>query len=190
MTPPSAETLKGVHDIVAGITGFVEQRGDQITIETLPFESTVEAEPPMPPSAPVKPVANKFDFKQPVVIAAGAAIVLLLAGLVFVLMRKRSAATAVDTAAPAIAAQEGNVKTPAQVAAANAEAKMSQLMAENEARQLQMESEALNRIKLPENSRKTEVLSKNIRESVTKDPANVTNVLRTWISDLDTKRTL
>src|SRR5580692_10444538 len=62
VTPPSTETLKGVHDIVAGITGFIELRGDQITIETLPFESTVEAEPPMPLSAPLKPVANKFDF--------------------------------------------------------------------------------------------------------------------------------
>ena len=32
--------MKVVHDIIAGITGFSEQRGDQITVETLPFENT------------------------------------------------------------------------------------------------------------------------------------------------------
>ena len=47
LVPPSAEVLKGVHDIIAGITGFSEQRGDQITVETLPFENTLEAEPPV-----------------------------------------------------------------------------------------------------------------------------------------------
>jgi flagellar M-ring protein FliF len=188
--PPSAETLKGVHDIIAGITGFTEQRGDQITVETLPFESTVEAEPPMPPSAAPKPVTNKFDIRQPVVIGAFAVIVLLLAALAFALLRKRPAAAVVDMAAPAIA-QDPKSKIAAQLAATNqlAETKMAQLMAENEARQAQLETEALGRIKLPENSRKTEVLAKNIRDSVTKDSGNVTNVLRTWIADLDTKRT-
>ena len=43
LIPPSADVLKGVHDIIAGITGFTEQRGDQITVETLPFETTLEA---------------------------------------------------------------------------------------------------------------------------------------------------
>ena len=47
VVPPSAEVLKGVHDMVAGIVGFNEQRGDQITVESLPFENTLEAEPPM-----------------------------------------------------------------------------------------------------------------------------------------------
>ncbi|HWE49100.1 MAG TPA: flagellar basal-body MS-ring/collar protein FliF [Bryobacteraceae bacterium] len=188
--PPSAETLKGVHDIIAGITGFVEQRGDQITVETLPFESTVEAEPPMPPAAAPKTVATRFDIRQPAVIGGIAVIVLLLAGLAFALLRKRPAAKAVDTAPPAIT-QDPKNRIAAQLAAANqaAETKMAELMAENEARQAQLESEALGRIKLPENSRKTEVLAKNIRESVTKDSGNVTNVLRTWISDLDIKRT-
>ena len=187
VTPPSAETLKGVHDIVAGITGFTELRGDQITIETLPFEATVEAEPPLPPAATPKTVANKFDIKQPVVMVGAGVIVLLLAGLAFALLRKRAPAKAVDTAAPALGAAADKTSAPGSVA--GAEAKMSQIMADNEARQLQSETEALGRIKLPENTRKTEVLAKNIRESVTKDAGNVTNVLRTWISDLDTKRT-
>ena len=55
--------------------------------------------------------------------------------------------------------------------------------------QAQLESEALSRIKLPVNTRKTEVLVKHIRESIHKDASNATNVLRTWISEADTKRT-
>ena len=52
-----------------------------------------------------------------------------------------------------------------------------------------LESEELSRIKLPESTRKTEVLVKHIRDSVHKDSANATNVLRTWIAEADTKRT-
>ena len=90
LVPPSAEVLKGVHDIVAGITGFTETRGDQITVETLPFENTLEAEPPpAPPAAPIKQTPPKFDFKQPLVIGGAALLVVLIAGLDF-----RSAAQA------------------------------------------------------------------------------------------------
>ena len=66
---------------------------------------------------------------------------------------------------------------------------MEQQIADNDARQALLESEELNRIKLPESTRKTEVLIKHIRDSVHKDSVNATNVLRTWISDAETKRT-
>jgi hypothetical protein len=60
---------------------------------------------------------------------------------------------------------------------------MNQRIAENEQAQAQLESEALDRIKLPENTRKTQVLAKHIRDSITKDAPTVTNVLRTWIDE-------
>ena len=60
LVPPSAEVLKGVHDIIAGITGFTEQRGDQITVETLPFETTSRGRtcPWLPPFRSNKPPAG------------------------------------------------------------------------------------------------------------------------------------
>ena len=87
LVPPSAEVIKGVHDIIAGITGFIEQRGDQITVETLPFESTLEAEPPAGRRRPGQAVPRRHDFKQPIVIG-GAALSLFCwsAGLVFLLL--------------------------------------------------------------------------------------------------------
>lgn len=184
--PPSAETLKVVHDIVAGITGFSEQRGDQLTIETLPFESTIDAEPPLAPTAPgAKPPA--FDLRSPAVIGGGVALVLLIAGLLFlVLRRKPAAAKAVDTAPQALTEAASAARKPLD--AATREASMERQISENDAYQAQLEADAMGRIKLPANTRKTEVLTKHIRDSVTKDSINATNVLRAWIADTEPKR--
>src|ERR1700680_7713 len=51
--PPSAEKLKAIHDLVAGVIGFSAERGDQLIVETLPFESTRNPEPlSAPPTSP------------------------------------------------------------------------------------------------------------------------------------------
>jgi flagellar M-ring protein FliF len=187
LIPPTTETLKGVHDIVAGITGYTEQRGDQITVETLPFETTLEAEPPAGPASSAKPAPVGFTLKQPLVIG-GAVLLVLLAGLVFVLLRRRPARRVTDTGPEAIA--KGASAAPVGLDGMTSSERMEQQISENDAHQLQMESEALSRIKLPATTRKTEVLVKHIRESVAKDSLNATNVLRSWISEAETKRTI
>src|SRR5579871_1359023 len=45
---PSAEKLKSIHDLVAGVVGFNAQRGDQLIVESLPFDSTLNPEPVEP----------------------------------------------------------------------------------------------------------------------------------------------
>jgi flagellar M-ring protein FliF len=184
LIPPSAELLKGVHDIIAGITGFSEQRGDQITVETLPFESTLQAEPPAGPAAPPKPPPPLgMSFRNPIVIGGAVLLVLLIGGLVFILFTRRSKGR-VDNATPAAIAQGAGAveKTPG-------ERRMEQQLSENDVAQAQIEAEVMNRINLPPSTRKTEVLVKHIRDSVHKDAGNATNVLRTWISEPETKRT-
>jgi hypothetical protein len=69
MVPPSAETLKTIHDLVAGVTGLDADRGDQLVVETLPFESSVNAQPPdaqspLGPSVPVKEPPFPTVFEQ------------------------------------------------------------------------------------------------------------------------------
>src|SRR5437763_7053572 len=49
---PSPERLKTIRELVAAATGFSETRGDQLTVETLAFESTSGAEPPPEPVVP------------------------------------------------------------------------------------------------------------------------------------------
>ncbi len=190
LIPPSAEVLKVVHDIVAGVTGFAEQRGDQITIESLPFESTLDAEPPEPTVARL-PQPKGLDLKQPVVIGGLVGCVLLLAGLVFLLTRRRAAAPApVDTAATPISSPESaEAHLPPHEARAEVERRMEQQISENEVTQAQLEADALSRIKLPDHTKKTEVLVRHIRESVQKDAQTATNVLRSWMSEPSGPRT-
>ena len=90
LVPPSPEVLKGVHDIVAGITGYTEARGDQIAIETLPFETTLEAEPPLAPAAPARQSPAGFNFRQPVAMGGAVLLLLLVGALIFVMSRKRA----------------------------------------------------------------------------------------------------
>ena len=52
LVPPTPEKLKVIHDLVAGITGFNAERGDQLLVETLPFENTLTVEPPEVPQSP------------------------------------------------------------------------------------------------------------------------------------------
>ena len=60
LIPPTPETLKTIRDLVAGVTGLSTERGDQLVVETLPFESSLNAEPP----AAAKPVANSKPGKK------------------------------------------------------------------------------------------------------------------------------
>lgn len=194
LIPPSAETLKGVRDMVAGIVGFTEQRGDQITVETLPFEGTVAAEPPMAPGAPSGSQGPApFNFKQPAVIVGAVAAVLVVCALIFVVMLLGKKPVAVNASAVSMEARGlpagERPRIPGAVEGAGimpgtAEAQL----AANEMRQAQLDSETLGRIKLPEGSRKTEVLVKHIRESVAKDASNATSLLRAWMTESDSRR--
>jgi flagellar M-ring protein FliF len=185
--PPSAEVLKGVHDVVAGVTGYSETRGDQITVETLPFENTLEAEPPPPLPVAARPAPSKFNLKQPQVIGGTALLVLLIAGLAFLLLRRRPTARAENLSPEAIAAAAS--RQSLADARTAADRKIEGQISENDALQAQLEAEALSRIKLPINTKKTEVLARHIRDSIHKDSTNATNVLRTWIAEGETKRT-
>jgi flagellar M-ring protein FliF len=184
LIPPSADVIKGVHDIIASITGFSEQRGDQITVETLPFESTLDAEPPAAPPPVVK--TKPFDFKQPIVIGGGAVVLLLVAAVVFLLMRRPSKAKRAQNMAPDSLAAAGAVA--ALPPHEGAESRIEQQLAENQAEQNQLEADTLGRIKLPPNTKKSDVLVKHIRESVKKDPVSAANVLRTWVAEADSKK--
>jgi len=46
LVPPAPETMKIIKDLVAGIAGLDVQRGDQLIVETLPFESSLNSEYP------------------------------------------------------------------------------------------------------------------------------------------------
>jgi len=64
VVPPSAETLQKIHDLVAGVTGLDANRGDQLIVETLPFETSVMADT-MQQAMPVLPTPSSKSNLPP-----------------------------------------------------------------------------------------------------------------------------
>jgi flagellar biosynthesis/type III secretory pathway M-ring protein FliF/YscJ len=171
LVPPSAELQKAVHDVVAGLTGFVQERGDQILVSSVPFETTVlEATSGVAPrSLPVapKPQNLRESLRNPTVYvsaAAGAAMALLIAcaGLVWLKKKRKSAPVQLHQAlgtGPAPDALNAAERENAQVAA-QATLKLSGTA-----------------------TRKSELLRKEIRESAKKDIAVPANILQSWIQE-------
>jgi flagellar biosynthesis/type III secretory pathway M-ring protein FliF/YscJ len=57
ITPPEPEKLKAIQALVSTLVGLDMQRGDQLTVEALPFDNTLSAEPASarPPDSSKKP---------------------------------------------------------------------------------------------------------------------------------------
>jgi flagellar M-ring protein FliF len=187
LVPPSPEVMKGVRDVIAGITGFNEQRGDQITVETLPFEDSLIAQQPV--TSPVAPKTSHFDIGQPLLVYGGAVILMLILAVLFLLIRRPAAIAqnaAEDTARPGLPQQASAEAT--LPGAESGTSRLQQQIEDNAAEQAALEEQALSHIKMPAKTKTTEVLVRHIRDAVQKDPVNAANVLRTWVSDSEPKR--
>ena len=186
LVPPAPEKLKTIHDVVAGVTGFNQERGDQLIVETLPFETTLSLEPPQLPGAPAakpRPTEKLQWDRKTLLIAggAGAGIIVLLIVIVLLLRRKRTATPDVSVPAELPA---GNPIAPAALKASNIEQQLESQIAEREALQQKMEAETLNSLKLaPVITKKAEVMAKHLREKIKTEPEVSAQILRTWIRE-------
>jgi flagellar M-ring protein FliF len=192
LVPPPPQKLKVIHDLVAGITGFSAERGDQLVIETLPFETTLLLEPPgLPGAAPNKPgtpggLALPLD-KRTLLIAGGVLASLLVLGVVvFRLGRKRRNNQVSSTvSSPAtLQAAAAHPASAALIAPNQVENQMESQLAERDALQAQMDAQALSSLKLaPVITKKAEVFAKHLREKIAKEPEISVQILRTWIRE-------
>lgn len=208
LTPPSPEKLKIVRELVAGVTGFSADRGDQITVESLPFESTLNLEPPAPPAAaPGAPARSplSFDFtsltklnRNQMAIAGGVAagVLLLLAAALVLLRKRRKARPSAQVTGPAAlpsgagsavtAVQAAGGGVPAASSGATLDDQVEAKIAERETLQREMEAKALAALNLnPVITKTAEVLAKHLRESIRKQPEMPAQILRTWIREED-----
>jgi flagellar M-ring protein FliF len=196
LVPPPPEKLKVIHDLVAGITGFSPDRGDQLVIETLPFETTLLLEPPASPdaAAPTRPgtPAGVLSLplaldKKTLLIGGGAlAGLLVLATVAFLLGRKRRKAHAAGSASTPAALQSSaaHAASSALPAAVGVENQIESQLAERDALQAQMDAQALSSLKLaPVITKKAEVFAKHLREKIAKEPDISVQILRTWVRD-------
>lgn len=191
---PGADKLKVVHDLAAASIGFSPDRGDQLTVEALPFESTLNAEPPVMTGAPEAPrsglptwLEKLLGAKNFAAIAGigAAAMMLLMGGAAFLFMKSRGkkktmtaqAAAALDAAAAA----RDLPPTPEEI-----ERQIHARMAEQQALQAKQQAEELMKLKLPAvSTKKTEVLTKHISSEAKKDPTAMAQVVRSWLHGED-----
>jgi len=181
LVPPTPETLKTIRDLVAGVTGFNEERGDQLIVESLPFESSVNAQPPQSPrptdskpavkEPPLVEFYNKYrDLTLPV--SLGLILLIALGTAVFRMRRKpkRGAAQSLEQLElPPGSYPPGSASLPgAEGAAAHLElsAKAQQLAAGPQ---------------ISEGER--DQLADRIRLVAKRDPAATANVLRMWLQE-------
>ncbi|MEO8659305.1 MAG: flagellar basal-body MS-ring/collar protein FliF [Bryobacteraceae bacterium] len=172
--PPSPERMKAIRDVVAGVTGFNEQRGDQLIVESLPFESNLNMEPPVG-AVPAKPGSKEWTndlLKNRNVVIAIAAGILLLFVLLFAavkLLKRARAPRQVEVVqqieSPAIAAD---------LIAANTEGDVRfQESSLSQAGQAALAARTNERIEMAE----------RVRETAQKNPAVSANVLRMWLQE-------
>ncbi|MGP8243224.1 MAG: flagellar basal-body MS-ring/collar protein FliF [Bryobacteraceae bacterium] len=165
LVPPSPETLKTIRDLVAGVTGFNAERGDQLIVETLPFESSLKAAPPqaLNSSKPVKnppwlDFANKYrDLWAPVGI--GLTLLLILAKSVFRFARRAGVPREVDFPAELEGPAAHTELSETAVAIANGQAP------------------------LPAAAAPHGELAERIRPIAKRDPAVTASVLRMWLQE-------
>jgi flagellar M-ring protein FliF len=188
LVPPAPETLKIIREQVAGVTGFNQDRGDQLTIDTLPFENTLLLEPPDAvsprPVAPAAPGAFVLKWDRKTLMTGGGALaaVLVLGFLLLGLARRGATAGSVEVTGPA--ALPRGAAAPAGLPGTNIEQQLESQLAERDALQQKMDAQALSSLKLaPVITKKAEVLAKHLREKITKDPDISAQILRTWIRE-------
>ncbi len=181
--PPAPETLKTLRTLVATSIGLSAERGDQLTVESLPFESLQLVEPPAGPPGP--PAANPglpswlppALRKLPVAVLAGiaAAVVLVLLAALFLLWRK------------AKKKESGTPTVPVEITGPGAHPSLpsaEEQFAAREAANQRLEAEAMAALRLPPpETKKSEILAKHLREMTKTQPDAMAHLLRSWLSE-------
>jgi flagellar M-ring protein FliF len=183
--PPAPERMKVIRDLVAGIVGLQEDRGDQHILESLPFEGAVSSQPPaiaVPVGAAPKPDLNKWVQdtlrEKSIPVAIGAAATLLLLLTIVIMFRRRGRKHRVEM-------QRQISGAPVEHSAVEDARKVFEgKMAEQQAIKERQELEALAALKMPAvKTQKTEILSKHLTTETQKDPMAIAHILRAWLNE-------
>ena len=155
--------------------GIIEERGDVLTIESLPF--TIFEEPPEPPPPPPNPEDNIFSLEwlkkyRFHVIAVGIALILAAFTVWFALRIKR---------------RVSRMKSEAEARRRADDERKEIEAAEEQARLHQVEeAKMLKGLRLATlQSSKAQVLKKHLEEMATNEPEAFVQLMRSWIHEDD-----
>jgi flagellar M-ring protein FliF len=166
--PPDTEKLKAIQTLVGTLVGLDMTRGDQLTVEALPFDNSMNLDPGAlgGPGAQKKP-DEVFSFetlkKKPALLWGSVGGVVLVIGLVVFAVTRRKKGASIETreALPVVDTYAGLPPGPMGAAAALAEpSRLPALMPS-----------------------RTEVLLTQLQENSRNNPEAWANVLRGWLAE-------
>ena len=171
LVPPTPETIQTIKDLVAASTGFNAGRGDQLIVESLPFESSLNAQPPAsapkPKPAPADPAWVEFlrrnrDLLLPVTLGVALLLFLLRAAIRLLTPRKLE--------------KPKGVELPAQLPPASSHAPSTQLAVEPVTRAVAQarQDESLD-------------VAARVRQLAQSDLPLAANVLRLWLQESESR---
>ena len=177
-----------IHDVVAAAAGFNSSRGDQLTVDSLPFEATLQAQPPdwMIPAKTAPPKNQLPLWKQRNILIGGGAglLVLVLAGVFFLVSRRKARKAIAEMQKQLEAAQTAQQQLEIEAArAAEKELQPVAAVAATDGFSKQI-AEIRESFKLPPMlTTKTEVLTKQLIEEARKDPSSLAQIIRSWLNE-------
>jgi flagellar M-ring protein FliF len=167
--PPKPEMIQSLKGLISAATGLNTERGDQLIIESLPFESTQNAEPPVAPAkkpkpvpAPVEPAWQQFVNKYR---DLGAMVAMGIALITFVLRMVSGMFRGKGGRAPETARELGAAPEPGALQVANRPANSYQVSPAS----LRPEDN----LDVPD----------RVRELAKRDTALAANVVRVWLQE-------
>jgi flagellar M-ring protein FliF len=192
LTPPSADTLRRISEVVSGAIGMDPARGDRLVVDSLPFDSTLRQQPPAPPAPP----PNPWTHPAPGVVIAVLLCAVLLASGAVMFNKRRKQLVVTPAMAPQLAPGEapapGAVAVMAGSTAATPAAPVTAEEAADEAAaqvQKQLEESrkrrAFEKQKLQAAGAVVEEILKELQESAAGDPVLCAGALRSWLTDTE-----
>ncbi len=173
---PPPEKITVIKDLVTNVAGINAARGDQLTVETLPFDGSIREDRPDAPGAQNGSPAGHdkalwYQKLDPKVIAGGAAgaVLIIGTGIWFAARGRRQRFDVTETVAALPPAAPRHLATESVAATED---------------ELSEEQRLIDSLKAPMlSASKGEALTKYLRQEVRKDPATSTQLLRTWLMD-------
>ena len=169
-----------IHDLVAATAGFNMERGDQLFVEALPFESTLNLDPPLTalPATGANPKQRspleELKANPKLLAISGAVVVVLLAGIGFLFARMKKGSGA-------RAAQVQMAQALPEAAAAGNTQELSR--AATAAQDTWAPSGSSSNKVPPLAPARMETLTTQLRETAQKDAEICAGVLRGWLKE-------
>ena len=178
LTPPTQETLNRITEVVSAAVGIVTERGDRLVVDSLPFESTQDEQPPAALREQAPAPESQLNTKYLMTAVAIASV--LLAAFVVVRSHKLAhSASAPPYAAHALPSPEMNLRQA--IAGVTPVPTTAQLKKEMEGQRNMIEEDR--RKELEATGAALKQLADNAVEMAQTNTELCAGVLRTWLNE-------